>query len=86
MDIKFPSIAAYDFGSTSVTAPVVVDGKHFRVLVSVEALQDHFGLTSFTSQDAIAAYNASRDAIEAVATRFYSGGGSGDVILTTKSF
>jgi hypothetical protein len=86
MDISFPKKSAYDFSTTSIAFPVVVDGSQRRCLVTEEALTDHFGATGIDQAHLQEVFEANRDRIEAVAEARVRGGATGDVLLRSRDF
>jgi hypothetical protein len=86
MAITFPQSSAFDFDAMTVAFPVDVDSARYRVSVSVEALQDHFGLVTTTAVDAVTAFEANRFVIEDKARVHYSAGGTGDVLFKSADF
>lgn len=84
MRIIFLIRSAYDFDHMAVAFPVVVDGDQKRVLVSADALQDHFG--AYDSDNFVAVFESNRHAIEAVAARMIEQGASGEIILKSGMF
>jgi hypothetical protein len=65
--IHFPHTEPVVTPSTTVAFAVVVDGQSATAEISAEALQDHFGATSFTGAPLVDAFKRNRAAIEAVA-------------------
>lgn len=86
MAVTFPKRSGYLPNEQSVGFPVDVDGVPYRVIVSVELLQDRFGLRTTDAKDAVATFEANRYAFEAKATEVYGKGARGDVHLTNASF
>jgi hypothetical protein len=68
MDIDFTSDApGYRDANLTVEFAALVDGQRVSCAISVEALEDHFGVESFDRQGWITAFAAGRARIEAVA-------------------
>jgi hypothetical protein len=65
LQIAFPQIESVD-ENCSVNFPVVVDGRRTVCKITVEALQDRFGLRDANS---LSAFRANRAAIESLVTR-----------------
>lgn len=84
MNISFPIKSAYDFDRGAVAFPAIVDGVPRRVLVSEEALQDHFGATG--TGDYVQVFEQNRSAMEKVARRYIPLIKDGDVVLQTAHF
>jgi hypothetical protein len=86
MKIVFPRRSVFDLGRFAVTFPVEVDGAPYNALVSVEALQDHFGLPTTNGRDAVATFETHRAVFERRVEAAYSHGARGDVSLTSHDF
>lgn len=84
MQINFPERSAIDPNAMCVSFPVEVDGESRRVLISNEALDDHFGGNH--NPDKIAVFEANRFAIELKARQIIEGGAQGKVLLQTAMF
>lgn len=67
MVIHFSNKPARYTPRTTVAFPVLVDGAEAECEISAEALEDHFGATSMRGADLVAAFDAHRTEIEAVA-------------------
>lgn len=68
MEIRFPSDApAWRSSNLTVVFPALVDGERVPCAISVEALEDHFGVASKDRDGWIHAFDAWRPRIEAVA-------------------
>ncbi|WP_158935362.1 DUF1488 domain-containing protein [Burkholderia sp. S171] len=68
MNILFPADApAYRDANLTVVFAALVDGERVPCAISVEALEDHFGVESCDSIGWIRAFDAARPRIEAVA-------------------
>ncbi len=84
MQIIFPKQSAIDPDTMGVAFPVEVDGVRRRVLISTEALEDHFG--GDHNPDKKSVFEANRHIIEAKARQIIEGGAQGDVLLRTAMF
>lgn len=67
MTISFPNKPAVFTPNTTVAFAAQVNGVDATCEISTEALQDNFGVTSNRGTDLVAAFEANRAAIEAVA-------------------
>lgn len=67
MEIEFPNKPAVYTPNTTVAFLALVDGVEVICEISAEALEDHFGATSMHGVDLVAAFEARRAGIEAVA-------------------
>jgi hypothetical protein len=68
MDIRFPAdTPAYRDSNLTVVFPALVDGAPVPCAISVEALEDHFGVLSTDIDGWMRAFDAGRPRIEAVA-------------------
>jgi hypothetical protein len=68
MNIHFPADApAYRETNLTIVFSALVDGEQVPCAISVEALEDHFGVESCDSRGWIRAFDAARARIEAVA-------------------
>lgn len=83
MEITFPKKSAIDSELQVVSFPAVVDGVQLRVMVSREALQDHFGANA---EDLLRVFEENRSTIEALAKRFLADGAEEDLLLQSKHF
>ena len=84
MQIYFPKQSAIDPNNLCVAFPAVVDGVRRRVLISIEALEDHFGGDHNPNKKSV--FEANRHIIEAKARQIIEGGAQGDVFLLTAIF
>ncbi|RKT27433.1 uncharacterized protein DUF1488 [Paraburkholderia sp. RAU2J] len=68
MEIRFPADApAYRGSNLTVVFPALVDGEPVPCAISVEALEDHFGVYTEDREGWLRAFDAGRPRIEAVA-------------------
>lgn len=67
MPINFPNARGVYTQNTTVAFPAQVNGIDVNCEISAEALEDHFGARSANGSDLLAAFEANRSAIEAVA-------------------
>ena len=67
MSIQFPLKLSSFTTNTTVAFPAQLNGIDGTCEISTEALQDHFGATSFKGEDLIKAFETNRTAIEVVA-------------------
>jgi hypothetical protein len=68
MDIRFlPDAPDYRDANLTIEFAALVDGRRVPCAISVEALEDHFGVESYDSAGWIHAFDAGRPRIEAVA-------------------
>lgn len=89
MRIEFPGRSAFDFDRLSVVFPVIVDGQQRRVLISCEALQDHFGGPTGPTADGqsfVRALEENRSRIESMAERLIRMGANSDLVLKSEYF
>ncbi|AMM13756.1 MULTISPECIES: DUF1488 family protein [Burkholderiaceae] len=87
MNIQFPADApAYRDTNLTVVFPALVDGERVPCAISVEALEDHFGVKSFDSNGWISAFHAARPKIEAVAREHLSITQGAPVLLKSGHF
>ena len=70
----------------AVQFPIDVDGRRVLAIVSVECLQDHFGLGTGPSNEWTDAYRRNSSAIEAVAIRKARAGAPEPVLVSTGDF
>lgn len=84
MQINFPKQSVLDPNTRGVSFPVEVDGVIRRVLISSEALDDHFG--GSYNPDKIAVFEANRFAIESKARKVIESGAQGNFVLQTMMF
>lgn len=84
MQIIFPKQSAIDPDTMGVAFPVEVDGVRRRVLISTEALEDHFG--GDHNPDKKSVFEANRHIIEAKTRQIIESGAQGDVLLRTAMF
>ena len=84
MQINFPKQSVIDSETMCVTFPVEVDGVRRRVMISNEALDDHFGGNH--NPDKKAVLESNRYAIESKARQIIEGGAEGNVLLQTAMF
>jgi hypothetical protein len=84
MGIYFPKQSVIDPETMCVAFPVEVNGVRRRVLISTEALDDHFGGNH--NPDKRSVFEANRRIIEAKARQLIEGGVQGDVLLRTAMF
>lgn len=87
MNILFPADApAYRDANLTVVFVALVDGERVACAISVEALEDHFGVQSFDSTGWIRAFDAARPRIEAVAREHLHINHGGPVLLKSGHF
>jgi len=87
MNILFPADApAYRDANLTVVFAALVDGERVPCAISVEALEDHFGVESCDSTGWIRAFDAARPTIEAVAREHLSIGQGAPVLLKSGHF
>lgn len=87
MNIQFPADApAYRDTNLTVVFPALVDGERVPCAISVEALEDHFGVESYDSHGWIRAFDAARPKIEAVAREHLSITRGAPVLLKSGHF
>ena len=89
MKIEFPAGSAFDFDRLLVVFPVIIDGQRRRILISCEALQDHFGAPTGPTADGqsfVRAFEANRGRIEAMAERLIQMGVAGEILLKSEFF
>lgn len=87
MDIRFPADApAYRDSNLTVVFPALVDGEPVPCAISVEALEDHFGVHSTDPEGWIRAFDAGRPRIEAVAREHLQIGRGSPVLLKSGHF
>lgn len=67
MAIHFPNKSSVYTANTTVAFPAQINGVDVTCEISTEALQDHFGVGSAYGPDLVAAFEANRAVIEAVA-------------------
>lgn len=84
MQINFPKQSIIDSETMCVAFPVDVDGVRRRVMISNEALDDHFGGNH--NPDKRAVFESNRYAIESKARQIIEGGVEGNVLLQTAMF
>lgn len=84
MQINFPKQSAIDSETMCVTFPVEVDGERRRVIISNEALDDHFG--GDHNPDKRAVFESNRYAIESKARQIIEAGAGGNLLLQTAMF
>jgi len=84
MQINFPKRSILDPNTTGVSFPVEVNRMSRRVLISNEALDDHFGGSH--NPDKIAVFEANRFTIESKVRQIIECGAQGDVLLQTMMF
>lgn len=85
MKITFPLGEVYDFDRDAIAFPVDVNGQKIRVLISAEALQDHFGASD--PSEYVEIFKRHRAQIEAMAERIINQlGPSKDLVLKTEFF
>ena len=84
MQINFPKQSVIDPDTMCVAFPVDVDGVRRRVMISNEALDDHFGGNH--NPDKRAVFESNRYAIESKARQIIEGGAEGNVLLQTAMF
>lgn len=84
MNIYFPKLSTIDLDTMGVAFPVDVDGVRRRVLISTEALEDHFG--GDHNPDKKSVFEANRHLIEAKVRQVIEAGAQGDVVLRTAMF
>jgi hypothetical protein len=85
MNIEFLNAPGVPTVNTTLAIPVKVDGVATQCEISEEALQDHFG-ADHSSQSWVAAYEANRHAIQAVARKKLIASGGQPVLLRTLDF
>ena len=87
MNILFPADApAYRDANLTVVFAALVDGERVACAISVEALEDHFGVQSFDNTGWIRAFDAARPRIEAVAREHLHINHGGPVLLKSGHF
>jgi hypothetical protein len=89
MAATFPPKEAYDIDRMSVAFPADVGDQRIVCMISVEALEDHFGLPNANPDDAVRAFKASRPRIEEKAAQMIDTGrleGDGKVLLRSTDF
>jgi hypothetical protein len=87
MNIHFPADApAYRDTNLTVVFAALVDGERVPCAISVEALEDHFGVESCDSGGWIRAFDAARARIEAVAREHLSISQGAPVLLKSGHF
>lgn len=85
MDITFPKNSAIDSMTMSVAFPVSINGHNKRILISREALEDHFGANE--NSDLIYVFESNRVIIEQKARELILNGYNQDnIILKTNMF
>ncbi|MCM3583754.1 DUF1488 domain-containing protein [Ralstonia pickettii] len=67
MPVHFPKTRGVYTPNTTVAFPAQLNGVDVTCEISAEALEDHFGARSTAGDDLVAAFEANRPAIEAVA-------------------
>lgn len=81
--MNYPGVATEN---TTVRIPTKVNGEWVQCEVSVEPLQDHFGLADGGSDALVQAFEANRNAIEMKVRQKLEQQGSGPVLLRTADF
>ncbi|MFC3109450.1 DUF1488 domain-containing protein [Undibacterium arcticum] len=87
MDISFPrDIEAHIDPSEGVAFQAIVDGDRVWCVISREALEDHFDVTSSSGQSWVSTFNQNRGRIEEVATRLLERSSGTERLLSTGDF
>ena len=87
MDISFSrDIAPHIVPSEGVAFQAVVDGDIVWCVISREALEDHFDLTSSSGQSWVSVFKQNRARIEEVATRLLERSSGTERLLSTGDF
>ncbi len=76
----------FDGAEMQLRFVVDVDGEPQTCAITVEALEDHFGAPSLLERDLLAAFEAHRSAIEAMARRMLEEIGGRPVLLHSGHF
>ncbi|MFC3110083.1 DUF1488 domain-containing protein [Undibacterium arcticum] len=87
MNISFPrGIEPHIDSSEGVAFQAVVDGDIVWCVISREALEDHFDLTSSSGQSWVSTFKQNRARIEEVATRLLERSSGTERLLSTGEF